>query len=115
MDVPGVVFVDRADRVVALTANAACYLRELGARDDDWRHGDALPLPVQVILAALANLPDRGAPRPLPRLRVRALSGGWLVLHGAVATRAPGGPEERVVMIATSLPIGSVQPPVSCW
>jgi hypothetical protein len=100
MDLPAVLFFDPAGRVVALTPNAGCYLRELGACDRRWLEGEALPLPVQVILAALPHTSNPSAPA-VPRARIRALSGGWLNVFGALTEVTPGHPAERVVIITS--------------
>lgn len=102
-EAPGVLIFDRSGRVVSATPNAAGFLRDLGALDAQWREGQDMPLPVQAVLGALeqslspATEQER---RRLPRLRTRARSGRWLVLHAAETAATDNRPSERVVIVA---------------
>jgi DNA-binding CsgD family transcriptional regulator len=101
-DVPGVLILDRAGRVVSTTANVEGFLVDLGAPLDHWRDGRDLPVAVQVVLGALeqslAPASDRDRHR-VPRLRVRARSGRWLTLDASLTEPSAVRPSERVVVV----------------
>jgi hypothetical protein len=102
-DVPGVLIFDREGRMVSATANVDGYFRDLGALDSRWREDQDLPLPVQAVLGALErsrSQPSEHEQPRLPRLRTRARSGRWLVLHAAETAETDDRPSERVVVIA---------------
>ncbi|HYO30226.1 MAG TPA: LuxR C-terminal-related transcriptional regulator [Thermomicrobiales bacterium] len=106
-DTPGVLTLDHANRVVAITPPAERWLGELGPLERGWRSGDDLPIAVRTIAAALGRAlrPVAEADRDLaPRLRVRGRSGGWLTLYGALTEPAEGRASERVIVIAPSRP-----------
>jgi hypothetical protein len=100
-EVPGVLILGNDGRIVSATANVDGYFHDLGALDSRWREGHELPLAVQAVLSAL----ERGRPRPdeqehrMPRVRTRALSGRWLVLHAAETAATDSRPGERVVVV----------------
>lgn len=101
-DAPGVLIFGQDGRIVSATANVDGYLHDLGALDAQWREGRELPLAVQAVLSALER--DRMRPpaqeRHMPRLRTRASSGRWLILHAAETAATDGRPSERVVVVA---------------
>jgi hypothetical protein len=101
-DAPGVLIVDREGRIVSATANVDGYLRDLGALDSRWREGQDLPLPVQAVLGALErslSQANEHEQRRVPRLRTRARSGRWLVLHAAETAASNDRASERVVVV----------------
>jgi DNA-binding CsgD family transcriptional regulator len=85
---PGLILLGSNDEVQAATPQADELLEEMG---HGWRQGERLP-EVAYVLAAAARAIARGAVEPgvLPRGRLRAPSGRWLVLHGSVLTSAAG-------------------------
>jgi DNA-binding CsgD family transcriptional regulator len=90
-ETPGLVVLDPAGDAAAVTDPALAWLAELGHDPQA-----ALPLPpeVYVVAARLRGLTRSGDPAaPPPRLRVRARSGRWAVLHAAWL-RPPAGDRE---------------------
>lgn len=103
-DAPGVLMLDPTGRVATSTPAADRLLAELGPLDPAWRSGATLPVPVQVVLAALERtLTDATAPS-LPRLRARARTGRWLTLHASLTQSPDGRPGERVIVVAPAQP-----------
>lgn len=89
---PGVAVIDRDGRIVSKTTAADHWLAAL----DDPRHDAGrrrLPVAVESVLAQL----DRGN-GGVPRARVQAADGTWLVVHGADLHGDTSG--QRVVVIA---------------
>lgn len=101
---PGVLVLDRTGRVVQRTRSAERWLGELVDPKPGWMEDDSLPLAVMSIAGALRRALKGGTERDrngVPRLLVRARSGRWLALHGALAE--PGdvrGGETIIVMEA---------------
>lgn len=99
---PGVLIIDRRGRVTA-TAVAERLLASLGSLDPHWRDGGPLPVPVQVLIAALERS-LAAAPHELqearPRLRVRSPHGRWLSLHASLSEGTDARSAERIVVIA---------------
>ena len=104
---PGVLVIDRAGRVVQHTGAAERRLRELGDLGPGWREGGGLPSPVLSVVGALRRVLGRGTDREgrgVPRLLVRARSGRWLVLHGALTEPSPERGSETMVVIESAGP-----------
>jgi DNA-binding CsgD family transcriptional regulator len=100
VDAPGVLMLDAAGRVVTATAAAERLLAELGPLDARWRAGAALPVAVQVVVAALERTLAQNGVDAVPRLRTRTGAGRWLTLHASLTQAAEGLPETRVIVIA---------------
>jgi DNA-binding CsgD family transcriptional regulator len=105
-DAPGLVVLDPAGDVIAITEPARAWLAELGHD----RHA-ALPLPAEVyaVAARLRSLTKAGDPAAsAPRLRVRAQSGRWAVLHAAwlqpPAEAHDDPPGQIAIIIETAAP-----------
>jgi DNA-binding CsgD family transcriptional regulator len=105
-DAPGLVVLDPAGDVIAITEPARAWLAELGHD----RHA-ALPLPAEIyaVAARLRSLTKAGdLPASVPRLRVRARSGRWAVLHAAwlqpPAEAQDDPPGQIAVIIETAAP-----------
>lgn len=99
-DAPGVIMVDAAGRVITATAAAERLLAEIGPLDPSWRAGVTLPIPVQVVVAALERTLTNVFDQRLPRLRARGRTGRWLTLHASLTEAGDGLPETRVIVIA---------------
>lgn len=103
---PGVLVIDGRGRVTA-TGAAERLLASLGALDPDWRCGGPLPIPVQVVIAAVDRaFTERsgGAPDIIPRLRVRSRNGRWLSLHASLSETTDNRSSERIVVITPAQP-----------
>ncbi len=105
-DTPGLVVLGPAGDMVAITEPARAWLAEIGHD----RHA-ALPLPVEIyaVAARLRSLTQSGDPAAsVPRLRVRARSGRWAVLHAAwlqpPAEAQDDPPGQIAVIIETAAP-----------
>lgn len=79
--------------VVATTAAASIWLEELA----DWPRRSELPQAIQGVVARLRAL-DVGQSDLVPRARVRARSGQWLLLHASRLSTAAGSDRIAVVM-----------------
>ncbi|WP_052113677.1 helix-turn-helix transcriptional regulator [Actinotalea fermentans] len=97
-DGPAVLVVDPSDGVAQVTASAEARIEELGG--SAW---GVLPTPVGAIVAAArrAGRDDGGG---LPRLRVRAPSGRWLVVHASPLAARDGVGRQVVVTIEDARP-----------
>jgi DNA-binding CsgD family transcriptional regulator len=103
---PGVLIIGQ-DGSVSATPVAERLLAGLGDLAANWRQGDELPVPVQVVLRALAQAlaPASSNDRHVvPRLRVRSRTGRWLSLHAASSEATATRPAERIVVIAPAQP-----------
>jgi DNA-binding CsgD family transcriptional regulator len=105
---PGVLVLDRAGQVVQHTGAAERRLAELGDLGPGWREGDGLPSAVVSVAGALKRTLGKGANGEgngsVPRLLVRARSGRWLALHGALAEPGLGRGSETVIVIEAAGP-----------
>ena len=104
---PGVLVLDRADRVVQHTAAAERWLGELGELGPGWREGEGLPTAVLSMMGALRRALGPGTDQEgngVPRLLARARSGRWLVLHGARTEPTPDRGSETALVIEAAGP-----------
>ncbi len=97
-DGPAVLVVDPSDGVAQVTASAEARIDELGG--SAW---GVLPAPVGAIVAA-ARRAGRGDEVGVPRLRVRAPSGRWLVVHASPLAGREGAASQVVVTIEDARP-----------
>lgn len=100
-DLPGVITLDRAGRVLSHTPAARRWLEDLEDLHPAWREKDP-PVPVRMVAGALKRSlsPASGNDANLvPRVRVRGRSGRWLALYGSLTEPADGHPGETVVVI----------------
>lgn len=95
-DGPAVLVVDASDGVAQVTASAEARIEELGG--SAW---GVLPTPVGAIVAAARRTGRCG---DLPRLRVRAPSGRWLVVHASPLAARGGAGRQVVVTIEDARP-----------
>jgi DNA-binding CsgD family transcriptional regulator len=93
-DGPGLVVLADDLSIAAVTAPAERWLAEIS----DWPRRDEPPQAVRAVAARLLAL-ERSADgaSPLPRARVQARSGQWLVLH-ASRLAGPGGGQIAVIL-----------------
>lgn len=99
---PGVLTLDHRGRVAQHTPAAERLLRELTDLGPGWREGAGLPAAIRMVSGALRRTlrPENDTDvRSLPRLRVRARSGGWLTLHASLGEPANGHPSQTVIVI----------------
>jgi DNA-binding CsgD family transcriptional regulator len=104
---PGVLILDGMGRVVRHTSAAERWLGDLGDLGPDWRKGVGLPAAVSSVAGSLGRTlgPGTDPEKGIPRLLVRARSGRWLALHGAL-TEPPGDGRggEAVIVIEPAGP-----------
>ena len=97
-DGPGVAVIGPEWDVESVTPAAGRWLAELADLDTPRRAG--LPTVVRAVIDRLAQHPDPGEDwTSLPRVRVRAPSGRWLVLHASNLERPAGGGPARFVLV----------------
>lgn len=107
VEIPGVLTLDHAGRVVQHTAAAEHWLRDLGGLESGLREGTGLPAAVRMVSGALRRALSPGSERDLnsvPRLRVRSRSGRWLALYGSLSEPAPTRSSEVVIVIEPAKP-----------
>jgi DNA-binding CsgD family transcriptional regulator len=106
-DGPGVLVLDHSWRVVEYTPAARRYLEDLGELGPDWQEGGSLPDAVWMVMGALQKAlrpqTDRDA-RTVPSLSVKARSGRWLTLQGALTEARPGNPSQNMIVIEPTGP-----------
>jgi DNA-binding CsgD family transcriptional regulator len=106
-DGPGVLILDHDWRVVEHTPAARRYLEDLGDLGPDWQEGGSLPEAVWMVMGALQKAlrpqTDRDA-RTVPCLSVKARSGRWLTLQGALTEARPGNPSQNMIVIEPTGP-----------
>ncbi len=98
-EVPGLLLLAADLAIIATTPAAERWLAEL----PDWPRRRDLPNAVLVVAARLRALEREAgdAPPAMPRMRVRAASGRWLVLHASrLATGTPAGAIAVIIEVA---------------
>ena len=104
---PGLLIFDRRGRVVQHTQAAERYLEELGDLRPGWREDGGLPVAVWMVVGALRRAlepqTDRDRER-VPLLCVKARSGRWLTLQGALTEATPGNPSQRMIVVEPAGP-----------
>lgn len=78
-DDPGVLVLADDLSIVAMTAAAEYWLSELSERKDS----GVLPLAIRTVVAALRAVERGAATNTMPKTRIRARSGHWLVIHAS--------------------------------
>ena len=102
-DGPGVAIIGPDFHIESVTPAAGRWLAELAELDLPRRPG--LPTVVRGVIGLLGR--DAGAGyggEPLPRVRVRAASGRWLVLHASRLEESDGLPARAVIVIEPASP-----------
>jgi DNA-binding CsgD family transcriptional regulator len=106
-DGPGILVLDHHWRVIEYTPAARRYLEDLGDLGPDWQEGGSLPEAVWMVMGALQKAlrpqTDRDA-RTVPCLSVKARSGRWLTLQGALTEARPGNPSQNMIVIEPTGP-----------
>ena len=104
---PGVLILDHRGRVVQQTQAAKRYLEELGDLGPGWQDGEGLPVAVWMVVGALRRVleprTDRDRAR-VPCLSVKARSGRWLTLQGALTESTPGSTSQKMIIIEPTGP-----------
>jgi DNA-binding CsgD family transcriptional regulator len=106
-DGPGVLVLDHRWRVVEHTPAVRRYLEDLGELEPDWQEGGSLPVAVWMVMGALqkALRPEsEGDAVAAPSLSVKARSGRWLTLQGAITEAKPGNPSQNMIVIEPTGP-----------
>jgi len=98
---PGMAVFDGATRIVSATPEALAWLNEIHSPHRPRETGMGLPVPTEVMLAVQeARARATGTrERDAVRLRVRTLTGGWLVVHASCMRAADGEAGDVAVVI----------------
>ena len=105
-DVPGVLTLDRAGRIVSHTPSAERWLWDLGDLGPRWRR-ENIPVAVRMVSGALRHALAPGSDNDqnlIPRVRVRGRSGRWLALYGSLTEPSGDRPGETVIVIGPAKP-----------
>lgn len=106
-DGPGVLALDHSGRVLEYTPTAKRYLEDLGGLGSGWQEDGSLPVAVWMVMGALQRAlqpqTDRDRAR-VPCLSVKARSGRWLTLQGALTEAKPGTPSQKMIVIEPTGP-----------
>lgn len=104
---PAVLVLDQRGKVLQYTQTAERYLEELGDLGPGWQEDGDLPVAVWMVVGALRRAlepqTDRDRAR-VPCLCVKARSGRWLTLQGALTEATPGNPSQKMIVIEPSGP-----------
>lgn len=104
---PGVLVLDHGGRVVEHTQAAKRFLEEIEDLGPGWQEGGGLPVAVWMVVGALQRAleprTDRDRDR-VPLLCVKARSGRWLTLQGALTEAKPGTPSQKMIVIEPTGP-----------
>lgn len=106
-DAAGVLVLDHRERVVQHTPTAKQYLEELGDIGTGWQEDGSLPIAIWMVVAALRRALEPRTDRDralVPCLCVRARSGRWLTLQGALTEAKPGSPSQKMIFIEPTGP-----------
>jgi DNA-binding CsgD family transcriptional regulator len=104
---PGVLILDDRGWVVEHTQAARRFLEDLEDLGPGWQEGEGLPVAVWMVVGALRTAlepqTDRDRAR-VPYLCVKARSGRWLTLQGALTEAKPGSPSQKMIVIEPTGP-----------
>ncbi len=104
---PAVLVLDQRGKVLQYTQTAERYLEELGDLGPEWQEDGDLPVAIWMVVGALRRAlepqTDRDRAR-VPCLCVKARSGRWLTLQGALTEATPGNPSQKMIVIEPSGP-----------
>jgi DNA-binding CsgD family transcriptional regulator len=104
-DAPGLLVLDADGEITALTAGAARWASEIhgssGRRPAEHRLSEA----VWAVAALARNIEHEADTRQLPRARVRAANGDWVLVHATRLERKGSSTGEIAVMIELARPV----------
>jgi DNA-binding CsgD family transcriptional regulator len=104
---PGVLVLDHRGWVSEHIAVAKRYLEKLDDLGPEWQKGEGLPVAIWMVVGALRRAleprTDRDRVR-VPCLCVKARSGRWLTLQGALTEATPGSPSQKMIIIEPAGP-----------
>ncbi|HSL00537.1 MAG TPA: helix-turn-helix transcriptional regulator [Rubrobacteraceae bacterium] len=106
-EAPGILVLDHRGHVVQRTRAARRYLEELGDVGPGRQEGDGLPIAVWMVVSALRRALEPRTDRDLtivPCLSVKARTGRWLTLQGALTEARPGSPGQKMIVIEPAGP-----------
>jgi DNA-binding CsgD family transcriptional regulator len=113
-DGPGVAIIGPESDIESVTPAAARWLAELAELDAPRR--TRLPTVVQAVIDRLAHDPGPGDDEAwLPRVRVRAPSGRWLVLHASSLQGPSPGPSRAALVIEPATPAALIPLTVAAY
>ena len=105
--VPGVLVLDHRGCVIQHTQAAKRLLEELEDLGPGWQEGEGLPLAIWMVASAVRKAlkaeTDRDQGR-VPRLCIKARSGRWLTLQGALTEAKPEQPSGTMIFIEPAGP-----------
>jgi DNA-binding CsgD family transcriptional regulator len=105
--VPGVLVLDHSGRVIQYTQAAKGLLEELEDLGPGWQEGEGLPLAILMMASAVRKALMAQSDRDqsmVPRLCVKARSGRWLTLQGALTEARPDEPSGTMIFIEPAGP-----------
>jgi DNA-binding CsgD family transcriptional regulator len=105
--VPGVLVLDHRGRVIQYTQAAKGFLEELEDLGPGWQEGEGLPLAIWMVASAVRKALMAQSDRDramVPRLCIKARSGRWLTLQGALTEAKPGQPGGTMIFIEPAGP-----------
>jgi DNA-binding CsgD family transcriptional regulator len=105
--VPGVLVLDHRGCVIQHTQAAKGLLEELEDLGPGWQEGAGLPLAIWMVASAVRKALMAQSDRDqamVPRLCIKARSGRWLTLQGALTEAKPGQPGGTMIFIEPAGP-----------
>ena len=105
--VPGVLVLDHRGWVIQHTQSAKRLLEELEDLGPGWQEGEGLPLAIWMMVSAVRKALNARTDRDqasVPRMCVKASSGRWLMLQGALTEAKPEQPNGTIIFIEPAGP-----------
>lgn len=105
--VPGVLVLDHRGWVIQYTQAAKRLLEDLEDLGPGWQEGEGLPLAIWMMASAVRKALMAQSDRDqamVPRLCIKARSGRWLTLQGALTEAKPGQPGGTMIFIEPARP-----------
>jgi DNA-binding CsgD family transcriptional regulator len=105
--VPGVLVLDHRGWVIQYTQVAKGLLEELEDLGPGWQEGAGLPLAIWMVASAVRKALKAKTDRDqamVPRLCIKARSGRWLTLQGALTEAKPGQPGGTMIFMEPAGP-----------
>jgi DNA-binding CsgD family transcriptional regulator len=104
---PGVLVLDHRGWVIQYTQAAKGLLEELEDLGPGWQEGAGLPLAIWMVASAVRKALKAKTDRDqamVPRLCIKARSGRWLTLQGALTEAKPGQPGGTMIFMEPAGP-----------